>query len=94
MKGIVLANVFGAMGLALAASAETLTWNGGNGGAWDATTANWTTAGGAATAWVDGSDIVVPAGQTVNATDVFRVSGATLGAGVRHGGLRPLVETL
>ena len=71
---------------ALAASAETLTWNGGDGGAWDATTANWTTAGGAATAWVDGSDIVVPAGQTVNATDVFRVSGATLGAGAGIGG--------
>ena len=73
-------------GCALAASAETLTWNGGDGGAWDATTANWTTAGGAATAWIDGSDIVVPAGQTVNATDVFRVSGATLGAGSGIGG--------
>lgn len=47
---------------ALAASAlcptfaGTLTWNGGNAGTWDATTANWLDEGGAATAWIDDSD--------------------------------------
>lgn len=69
----------------LCASAETLTWDGGNAGAWDMTTENWKTEGGTATAWIEGSSIIVPNGQVVNATTVFTVAGATLGSGATIG---------
>lgn len=52
------------------APADTLTWNGGASGAWNASSANlvWTDGTGAAAAWTDGSDAVFPGAATTRAT--------------------------
>lgn len=42
----------------LAMGAQALTWNGGNGGVWNATEQNWLDNSGAATAWQDGAAAV------------------------------------
>ena len=59
-KLIVVASVI----LTCTVNADTLYWNGGTGGNWDTTTANWTDANGTATAWVRGSDAVIDASAT------------------------------
>ncbi|MBQ9432158.1 MAG: hypothetical protein IJU44_11480 [Kiritimatiellae bacterium] len=63
------------MSAALAGFADTLTWNGGTTGVWDATTQNWLNGNNEVCAWTDGSVAAFPAGVSVDVQDAFEATG-------------------
>jgi autotransporter-associated beta strand protein len=60
-------------------SAVTLTWNGSDGGTWDAAAQNWLDEASSPAAWADGSVAMFAAAGTVNVSGSFAAEGMTFG---------------
>jgi len=66
----------------LSSGADTLTWNGGAAGTWDATSDNWLSQGGTATVWTDGADAVIPAAAEITLAADVEVGKLTVAEGI------------